>query len=117
MSQANAMTGPWKSRHAATLVIFAFLFGAFGFMLGRWPVGTNETLVQTGEISPLTVGSEVDCRYALPYASVPCLTVEEPIISYEMIQHTPQGFRIRIKNFYANFDTASYTAKGVPANR
>jgi hypothetical protein len=95
-----------------------FLLGSgFGFVLGHWAVGPDRDLVQTGEIRPLAMGAELDIRYDRPYASLPCLAVEEPILSYEVVGQTPQGFRIRIKNFYANSDSARYIAKGPPAER
>lgn len=102
---------------AAALACVLLVGGGLGFVLGRWSATWNGELVQTGEIRPLALDTEVEVRYPRPYASLPFLRVEDPIISYEMLHQTPEGFRIRIKNFYANFDSARYTAKGVSVSR
>lgn len=104
----------WGRRRLACA---ALVCAGFGFVLGRSSADGNPEIVQTGEIHPLARGAEIEVRYPRPYASLPCLRVDEPIISYEMVQQTAQGFRIRVKNFYANFDKAEYTAKGVPVSR
>jgi hypothetical protein len=51
----------------------------FGFVLGRWRIDRDGGLVQTGEIRPLAQDAEVEIRYPRPYASLPCIRVEEPI--------------------------------------
>jgi hypothetical protein len=105
------------THRVAALLVCVFLLGSgVGFALGRWSANRNTELVQTGEIRPLVQNAEVEVRYPVPYATSPCLAVEEPIISYELLQQSPQGFRIRVKNFYANFNSARYTAKGVAAS-
>jgi hypothetical protein len=121
MSQADTPTAVSnRSRKAAITLacIFIFVLGSgLAFVLGRWSASLNADFVQTGEIRPLVANVEIDVRYPHPYASIPCLLVEEPIISFEIVQQTPRGFRIRIKDFYVNFDRAKYAAKGVPASR
>jgi hypothetical protein len=105
---------PRSGKVAATLACVVLIGAGFGFVLGRWSANWNAELVETGEIRPLALDAEIEVRYPRPYGSLPYLRVEEPIISYEMVQQTPEGFRIRIKNFYANFDKAGYTARGFP---
>lgn len=117
MSQADAPRAVRRSRKAAAALAVFLIGSLLGFALGRWSADLNAELIQSGELRPLALDAEVEVRYPRPYASLPYLRVEEPIISYEIVQQTPEGFRIRIKNFYANFDKAEYTAKGYPARR
>ena len=117
MSLTDATSGVSRPAKSSVMLACIFLFAiGLGFVLGRSSVNLNGDLVQTGEIRPLVLNAEIDVRYQHAYASPPCLTVEEPIISYEIIQQSAKGFRIRIKNFYANFEMAKFTAKGISAS-
>lgn len=122
MSQADTPKVPLGRGKAIAVLVIVFLLGlGVGCVLGRWSSHFEGELEQSGEIAlppaPLAINHEVDIRYPLPYVSLPFLKVEEPIISYEIEQQSPQGFRMRITNSYANFNSAPYTAKGIPSSR
>jgi hypothetical protein len=115
MAQADTPKSVGRPARLLAALACAFLLGGgLGFALGRWGPLPNGELTQGGELGPLAIGAEFEVRYPHPYESLPCLAVEETLIAYEVLYRNSAGFRIRVKNFYANAHSARYTAKGIP---